>query len=315
MDICSIYDGSGERVLEPTLNSKQAFPLILEQAKELVKRVIETRGNNTPPFLPEEFAALKHVTRIAEADLGKASGLLLKMRSGYLIKVNQNHHPVRKSFSCAHEIGHILFNELKLERYVQNIEYRTYNPQGETRIRSKVREHLCDAVATELLMPEQVFLEYLSSYGLSVNSVEQLAKVFRVSIPATAIRIAEISERPCIAVLWKDSSKYKPKTLRAAWYTGPGKELSMSSRYSPVTKQVEGTSSIYKAYLNDNTVISHQLFKSGNLNKNCRVESKRFGYNENRYVISLAFPDPIDCYVTFKGNAGLLRSKLNQTES
>jgi Zn-dependent peptidase ImmA (M78 family) len=290
MDNTSTNHDSNNQNLESILDSNQAYLLILERAKELVKRVIEIRGHKTPPFVLEEYAGLTHISRISEADLGKTSGLLLKMRSGYLIKVNQNHHAVRKRFSIAHEIGHILFNELKLERYIPSIEYRNYNLQGETKNRLKFREHLCDVVATELLMPEIIFGEYLNNFGLSVSSVGRLAQIFGVSIPSTALRIAEISQHPCIAVLWKDGSKYKPKTLRVDWSIGPGKTTSVLSSFSPITKQVDATSSIYKAYLDDGIIISHQSFKKGNIIKNCRVESQRFGYNENKYVISLAFP-------------------------
>ncbi|GAH29676.1 unnamed protein product, partial [marine sediment metagenome] len=43
-----------------------------------------------------------------------------------------------------------LFSELKLERYTNSIEYRTFDPDGERKARARAREHLCDIAATEL---------------------------------------------------------------------------------------------------------------------------------------------------------------------
>jgi Zn-dependent peptidase ImmA (M78 family) len=272
------------------LNVGQASNLIIEKAKLAVCKVIEVRGHIEPPFLPEEYAQLFGIKSITKEDLGDTSGVLLRFQDGYIIKVNQKHNLARQNFSCAHEIGHILFSGLRLERYVQTIEYRTFNPERENKLRYKAREHLCDMVAGELLMPESIFQKYLLEYGLSIDTLEKMSQIFKVSVTAAAIRIAEVSQHPCIAILWKGDLKNKSNTLSINWSIGPKKTAIKSIRYLPVKKQVDQTSSQYKAFTGDDTVISYQSFKSGNLVKSFRVESKRFGYNQNKCVISLAFP-------------------------
>ncbi len=281
----SFGDGTARQESRVSLNSEQATTLIVERANQLVNRLVEQGGHEKPPFLPEEFARLQGINKIVKENLGETSAVLLRVQDGYVIKVNQKHSLARQNFSCAHEIGHTLFDGLKLERYIQSIEYRTFNPQGEQKARAAARERLCDAAATELLMPESVFRKYLSGFGVSISSIERLANIFRASRPSVAIRIAEVSIEPCIALLLQPWPRNKPKSLRLAWSIGPqGK-----ANYIPVLKP---TSTLYKkAYQDGSAVKSSKDFKVDNTTKRLPMESKGFGYGETRYVISLAFPD------------------------
>jgi len=273
------------------LNSEQATHLVIDRARQLVDQLVERRGHDKPPFLPEEFVRLQDIKQIVKADLGETSAILLRFHDGYVIKVNESHHPLRQNFSCAHEIGHILFSELKLERYTRTIEYRTFNPQGEERARAQARERLCDIAATELLMPELIFRKYLSGFGISIHSVERLAKIFKVSIQAAVIRVAEVSPEPCIALLWRPDTRTKSKALRLVRRVSPGGKVRGKTNYVPAHALVRSPSTLHKAYQDDSPVKSSKLFKVDNAVKRLPVESKGFGRGENRYVISLAFLD------------------------
>lgn len=263
---------------------EQATNLIIERAKQLFNQLVENRGHDKPPFLPEDFARLLGIKRPLKANLGKTSAVLLRFQDGYVIKINANHHPVRQNFSIAHEIGHILFSELNLQSYTGNIEYRTYNPQATERLRGSAKERLCDAVAAELLMPEQVFKQYLKGFGLSINSIEPLSHVFRTSIQTTAYRIAEVSEESCLTLIWKLWPPNKPKGLRCKFPKGKFKHI-------PLHAFVKHPSTLQKAFEGSSSVKSSKIFVTGNTRKSLPVESKGFGRGENRYVISLAFLD------------------------
>ncbi len=286
MNLQELPNCSGERQIEPApLNLHEATGLIVQRAAQLVAQLIEKRGHDRPPFLSREFAHLLGFKQIIQANLGDASAVLLKLRDGYVMKVNQSHHAVRQNFSCAHEIGHVLFNELRLERHLQEIEYRTFNPQGEARDRSKARERLCDIAATELLMPEFVFRRSVSHLGVSVNSIERLANSFAVSVPAAAIRIAEVSSEPCIAVQWTPRLGTKTRGLKPAWCVGPQRR----AYCAPIPANIERDSAVYKAYESETVVKSYKKFKLGMAEERLPMESKGFGHDKNRYVISLAF--------------------------
>jgi len=284
-------DNFTSQVVSVPLTLEQATSLIIERAKQLVSQLIEDRGHDKPPFLPVEFARLQGIKKIVKANLGELSAVLLRFHDGPVIKVNQNHNLARQNFSCAHEIGHTLFSELKLEQYIKNIEYRTFNPQARALTRARARERLCDAAAAELLMPELVFRKYLSGFGVSINSIERLANIFRVSIQAAAWRIAEVCAEPCIALLWLSRPGTKSKALRLAWRVGPGRNSRGKANYIPVHTLVRHTSTLYKAYQGDSPVKFSKLFKLDTIMKRCPMESRGFGRKETRYVISLAFPD------------------------
>jgi len=272
------------------LNLEQSTSLIVEQARQLVSQLVEQRGHGKPPFLSEEYAPLLGIKRIEKADLGEVSAILIKLHEGDVIRVNQNHNSARQNFSCAHEIGHALLSELKIEPCIEEVEFRTFNPQAPAIARAKARERLCDAAATELLMPEVVFKKYLSGFGISIKSLEWLANIFRVSIISTAIRIAELSAEPCIALLWRLRPGTNSKTLRLAWRVGPGKKSKDKADYMPVDTLARHTSTLYKAYQEDRPVTSYKRFRLDAGEKRLPVESKGFGHGKTRYVISLAFP-------------------------
>ncbi len=267
------------------LNARQATSLIVERARLLVNKLIEDRGYDKPPFLPEEFARLQGVKRIVKTELGETSAVLLRFPDGYAIKVNEKHHPVRQNFSVAHEIGHILFSELKLEHYINSIEYRTFNPQAKARTREKARERLCDIAATELLMPEQVFKKYLTNFGLSVNSIEPLAHIFRTSIQATAFRIAEVNSDPCLMLMWQPFPANHPKGLKLIRCISS--EAKIKAR--PIHTQDKISSNLFKAYKSNALFKSTKHFMINNTKHILPIESKGFGYGEYRYVLSMAF--------------------------
>lgn len=271
------------------LNARQATSLIVERARLLVNKLIEDRGNDKPPFLPEEFARLQGVKRIVKTELGKTSAVLLRFPDGVVIKVNKNHHPDRQHFSIAHEIGHLLFSELKLEHYINSIEYRTFNPQAKERTREKARERLCDIAATELLMPEQVFKKYLTDFGLSINSVEPLAHIFRTSNLTTAFRIAEVSSEPCLMLMWKPFPVNNPKGLKLTRCISSETKI----KVMPVRSLDKFSSNLGKAYESNISVKSNKKFRINNTEHIIPMESKRFGYGEYRYVLSIAFLNDI----------------------
>lgn len=271
------------------LNFEEATSLIVERARQLVNQLVEQRGHDKPPFLSEEFARLQGIKKIMKEDLGEQSAVLLRFHDGPMIKVNQRHNLARQNFSCAHEIGHTLLNELNLEPCIDDVEFRSFNPQARALARVRDKERLCDAAATELLMPELVFRKYLSGFSVSVHSIELLANIFRVSIHAAAWRIVEVSMEPCLALLWQLQNRTKPKVLRLKWRVGPGRESRAKANYMPMHTIARCPSALYKAYEGNGTVKSSKIFKINNTVKRLPMESKGFGYGDTRRVISLAF--------------------------
>ncbi len=273
--------------LQLAFDLETADEFVVRRSTELVQQLVELRGRAEPPFLAKEFASLQGVNTVIEADLGDMSGVLLKSREGYIMKLNTNHHPLRQNFSCAHEVGHTILHELNMKSCANNAEFRMRN----SNVDQLEIERLCDTVAAELLMPEQIFLRHLSSFDVSVSSIERMARTFKVSIPSAAIRIAELCAEPCIALLWKPWRRKRSSGFRFAWAAGPGKKTSMRNNCVPEHTYIRGQSILTKAYDGMLPTNSRNLFKIGNTKKRCYMESKGFGTGQTRYVMSLAFPE------------------------
>jgi len=269
------------------LNKEKATVLIIERARQLVSQLINKRGHNNPPFFSEEYAPLLEVKSIEKTDLRKVGGLLLRFPTGPKIKINKNDPLVRQNFSCAHELGHLLFSELKLEQYVNNIEHRTFNPQVQQRKRAKAIEKLCDEVATELLMPTSIFQKHLKELGTTIHSIERLAEMYKVSIQSAAIRASEINKDTCMVLKWQ-FQKSPSKSIQLFW---PKNKLVDKVLFSPVKNIVNPPSIFHEAYHCDDLVKGEISFKVGNQKKpkSFPAEIKSFGYGDNRYIISLVF--------------------------
>jgi len=267
----------------------EASALVVGRAHELVKQLTSATQRTDPPFNAREYARLVGIKGVVEADLGEVGAALLRYSDGHVVEVNRNHHPVRQNFSIGHEVGHIILDELNLTR-VEDTDFRTFSPQTHSRARSRTLEHLCDVAASELIMPEAVFKRYLSASAVSIQSVGRLATAFGVSFQAAAIRITEVSEEACLAILWNAWPKKRRKGFRVTWCVGPGKNLSWKRRGVPLHMLASNVSALGKAYDGDETVKSRRLFQLDGSVTRVFTESKGFGRGETRYVLSLAFP-------------------------
>jgi Zn-dependent peptidase ImmA (M78 family) len=268
-----------------SLNLDKAKTLITHRANRLVDILIAKRGNDNPPFLSEEYASLIGIKDIEKKDLGKAGGILIRFQNGPKIIINRNDPIVRQNFSCAHEIGHLLFNELKLENFVNTIEHRTFNPQAQRRKRSKAIEKLCDEAATELLMPTSIFQKHLKELGSTISSIERLAEMYKVSIQSAAIRVSELGQETCMVLKWV-FQKSPSKSIQLSW---PKNKLINKVLFSPVNKIINPPSIFHEAYDCDDLLRGNISFKVGKQTKRFPSEIKSYGYGENRYIISLVF--------------------------
>lgn len=267
-------DGTISQVSPLPLTWEDATNFMIRRANELVDELIKQRGREEPPFLAEELAPLQGIKEIErKIDLGEVDALLIRRQDGYIINVNANSPPTRQNYSCAHEIGHTFLHELERVPRFNNEELRW----DESRVIGNSKERLCQIAAAELLMPHHIFNRYLEYFGVSVSSIARLAEKFKVSIHATAIRIAEVSPEPCIAIKWKPWQKTRSKGFIAKHM---GKPI-----------YTRDPSALLKAYQTDSAIKSFKSFEIGGIRKRCAMESKGFGHDKKRHVISLVFSD------------------------
>lgn len=114
----------------------------------------------------------------ARIDIEKLSiaGELRPDGEGFRVVCSSYQSAERRRFSIAHELGHALFS--------------TTGPNWPRR--GKELERICDLLATEMLMPADLFIHAASSTPFRLQRVFELKRVFRTSLQATAVRCNQL---------------------------------------------------------------------------------------------------------------------------
>lgn len=146
----------------------------VEQAKQFAEKHF--------PAGPEKLAE-KLVIRVCEAELSGCDGWVLSGPDGILIRLNSAANPTRRRFTLAHELGHLL---LGIPTVIGETVYDSLRS-------SSKEERAVNNLASELLLPESLVREQLSSLPVVAASLRKIAKVARVSELATAIRVANLA--------------------------------------------------------------------------------------------------------------------------
>jgi IrrE N-terminal-like domain len=142
------------------------------------------------------------VSDIVEEPLRFDGGVFELPNGQRTIKLNANSTFVRKRFTLAHEIGHLLLGKPGLR-----------SPCGD----DPELEKACDAIASELLMPSQDTTEYVKSLGQpSPDKLKMIASNYRVSMHSAAIRVqTDLRLWKCFIGLWE-----RYPNVRTVWFVG-----------------------------------------------------------------------------------------------
>ena len=109
-------------------------------------------------------------------------GMLVREKGLLSIKLNSRSHYLRRRFTLAHEIGHIILAT-----------GQQHDDKWKRQTCTGVEvEKLCDAAASELLMPEWEVRDFFASKEVSPETVSAFASRFQVSLEAASTRIREL---------------------------------------------------------------------------------------------------------------------------
>jgi hypothetical protein len=189
-----IWNGPVVKTLEKVYGRVSPVSLFIERAREICGR-LRIPG---PPFSPFEYAKGLGIEVQFSKGLG-IDGMLSRRKGGtFVATLKDTSSCARMNFTLAHEIAHTFFySDLEEfgEKFRNNV---VFDPE---------EERLCDLAAAELLMPFSSFSEELErrtdQRGIIASTViVDLARLYRVSIVAAAIRVAWVSEDVTCAI-WK----------------------------------------------------------------------------------------------------------------
>lgn len=117
----------------------------------------------------------------------KISGLIQPCddaRAGFEIRVNKYEMPERQRFTVAHELAHYLLHRDDIgSGVVDSIMYRS-------NLTSR-KETEANRLAADIVMPAKIVARELERLGgrRSDDTIEKLASMFRVSVPAMKVRL------------------------------------------------------------------------------------------------------------------------------
>lgn len=155
------------------------------------------------PAVPVDKIAKKLALLVEESLPDDISGMLVPLRppvrnKSWAIVVNRKHAEVRKRFTIAHELGHLLMHHFTKPHADKAFKVRFRDALSSD---GSVQEEIeANQFAAELLMPENLLLPRLEEVGLdyALDSEEQqrklgvIASAFGVSQQALQVRLASL---------------------------------------------------------------------------------------------------------------------------
>jgi Zn-dependent peptidase ImmA (M78 family) len=169
-------------------------------AEEAANQVRDEMDLFEPPFDPFLIADKKNIDVTSKNLEGnKFSGCLMRGGSQFGIiyddsKCNEGY----ENFTVAHELGHYHINghmsSFALDEdnvHHSSLIYESNDP----------KEKEANHFAASLLMPEEIFIGYINEVEKGIEGIKDLAKTFRTSLTATAIRYAKLSPDAVMIVI------------------------------------------------------------------------------------------------------------------
>ena len=171
----------------------------------LAKRLLDEADLGGPPFQPEILASFQGIADVQRVPMVSAARLF--PRDGALhVEVNEAHSPGKQNFSIDHEVTHTLLPTYRR----QPIDDRT---TGEFSSRAE-EEYLCDVGASALLLDPRWLRPQALDLGPSIQTLLDLASLFKASLQATARKLSELDLWPCAFIFWEEGLR-KPDRLMA----------------------------------------------------------------------------------------------------
>lgn len=160
-------------------------------ARAVAAGVISDLGITGPPVDVEMVASFLDIARIVEDATLPVAGCLVCAPDGcFEIRVRATDTRPRQRFTICHECGHTFF-----AGYAMRPQYRC--SPGVSVGTGVDLEQLCDAAASELLLPEAFFATDAAAATFSFDGLTDLASEYGASVEATGHRLVTVRTEPC----------------------------------------------------------------------------------------------------------------------
>lgn len=192
------------------------------RARRLAREVLWECGVDEPSKIDPFVIVARRGIQVIHARIDGASARIFRHGDRAIIRVSDQIAQIgRLRFTIAHESGHFLLGH--------RIPSEAALDAGAAAPFSVHQEREADVFASEFLMPEE-WVAPMCVAAPSLSAVHAIAKTFRVSIVAAAVRYVEFASAPCAigysehgSVVWAKRSATFPGRIPARGFkVGPG---------------------------------------------------------------------------------------------
>lgn len=169
--------------------------MIAAAPHEFARELLEKYGNEIPVDVYRVAAGEGVLVEEVDLEPSVSGFLVVKGTEDVVIGVNKDHHPYRKRFTVAHELGHFLFHGAESASNVMTGEGKFVYFRDEASETGEVEhERKANQFAADLLMPKEALKGMVpSKIRMSdETAIRRLALKFDVSFTAMSIRLTTL---------------------------------------------------------------------------------------------------------------------------
>lgn len=163
------------------------------RAEKLALEIIEKYGINSPEHLRVRDIAFEEKATVVEEKIGRAAASIVRTGEYATIRVPPTDTPERKRFSIAHEVGHLKMGHIQtVQRVCTQEDMRIWHKSSQ--------ETEANFFASEMILPTKLVHKRCNVPSVNFEPIKDIAKDFRSSLTATAIKFVRLCPEKCAVV-------------------------------------------------------------------------------------------------------------------
>ena len=232
-------------------------------------------------------------------------GWCLQHNDRSVIRINNEMSDVRKRFTLAHELGHLIYG-------VTSIVGEFVNPFG----RKSKEERKIDKFAAELLLPTSIVLDKIKEIPVTATALQRFARKANVSQSTVALRVASLATQlglnnASVALYVDDKIKWQwSETLRMTGET-PTEILTECANSSPNPARIPyGQNKVIVASFAENPTFNTKILFLQLVNESDGF--KQLHEETLRELENFIFDNDREFRMSLQGCFGAIKSKVQE---
>lgn len=162
------------------------------------EHLLQEYGVTTPEEIDLEAIAYDQGASVKYRSLDGCEARIVGMGCNAIITIDPAALPERQRFSLAHEIGHWLQDRGTISYDCKKADIGPRKAAGST------RESAANRFASQLLMPDYLFVPLCAKKPITFETVAALGKIFKTSLTSTALKLVRVGNSPAMVTCHKN---------------------------------------------------------------------------------------------------------------